>query len=297
MRFLFTVALFVILGSLLAQPKPNDLKKLEMAESSLRETAMLMFLDSTEDARRSALRKFIPELVSTLQIKSSYDYPFDSLRGISIVKPKDNSFRMFTWQFVDNMGNHRYYGAIQLYSDKELQLIPLFDASDTMAFQTQQILGSKNWFGATYYKLMEHKVKGKKYYTLFGYDGGDRWTKRKILEVLHFEDQKPVFGAPLFEFVDTTGNVTKLNRFFLEYKNDATVRLNYNQDRQQIVYDHITPFDERYQGLQFTYIPDGTYEGFEFKKGKWNWVEKIFHYAINHPDKPPMPAPKLDNRD
>ena len=82
-----------------------------------------------------------------------------------------------------------------------------------------------------------------------------------------------------------------LTRFFIEYKYNASTVLNYDPQLEMIVFDHVTPPTDKAKGATFTYIPDGTYEGFKWANDRWNWVEKIFTYAINENDNPPIPAP------
>ena len=112
----------------------------------------------------------------------------------------------------------------------------------------------------------------------------------KIIDVLKFEKGgKLRFGAPIFDF----GSDSVRSRLIIEYKEDASVRVNYDAYQKMIVLDHLVP-QEGNTSAKDTYVPDGTYEGFELKKGRWIYVEKVFTFSINHPDNPPMPNPKLD---
>ncbi len=270
-------------------PQIDSLTKYE------RELAKLSFRivnDSAQEQRAKACFKFIPKLVEALKIPGSFDYPFDSLETISILKPADNSFRIFTWQLRWGNGLFRHYGAIQMNDPAKLVLHPLFDFSDSLGNAQSLILDKDKWYGGLYYNIYEFKSKGKKYYILFGFDQNDLWSSKKLLEVLHFENGKPVFGAPIFEFTDSTGKKTMLNRFILEFRKDAITTLNYSVSDKMIVYDHLVAPELRLADLKFTFIPDGTYEGFRLKKGKWAHVEKIKTININQNDNPPVPVPK-----
>ncbi|MCD8528410.1 MAG: hypothetical protein LRY27_00135 [Chitinophagales bacterium] len=77
----------------------------------------------------------------------------------------------------------------------------------------------------------------------------------------------------------------------------ASVRLNYDDVMEKIVFDHVVPPTEQQNGAWFTYLPDGTYEGFEWQQNHWEWLEKMFHFSIGLPDSPPLPHPILDDRD
>jgi len=291
---LFRLLVFVSFISLsssaqVASPQMDSLRKLE------RELAALSFRivnDSAQESRADACFKFIPRLVEALKVKGSFDYPFDSLETISIIKPPDNSFRIFTWQLRWGNGLFRHFGAIQMNTPGKLLLHPLFDYSDSLDNPVNHVLDADRWYGALYYNIYPFKVKGKTYYILFGFDQNDLWSNKKLLDVLHFENGKPVFGAPVFEFKDSTGRKTVLSRFIIEFKKDASTTLNYSDSDKMIVYDHLMPPEARLSDLKFTFIPDGTYEGFRLKKGKWQHVEKIKTMNINEFDKPPVPVPK-----
>jgi hypothetical protein len=248
--------------------------------------------------RAQSVYAFIPGLVNALKNPGSFNYPFSDLRGISIQYPQDSSFRIFTWALKDQRSVFRHFGAIQMNSN-DLKLFPLFDFSDTLTPRTQKVLSNTNWYGALYYRILQHEVNGKTHYTLFGFDQNDLWSRKKFLDVLSFDSNgKPVFGAPLFHQVKKDEEVTH-NRFFIEYKKSASVNLNFFPNMDLIIFDHTAPMEEGQEGLYFNYIPDGTYEGFRWdeKAERWSWIEKVFHYAINENDNPPMPAPILDDRD
>lgn len=276
----------------------KDFAKFKAAEKVLKESVIQFKNDSIKfESRVQLIHDFIPKFVSILKEKNSFEYPFDSLPGIFQVVAPDNSFRIFTWQLKEPLGTHKYYGAMQLNSE-DLKLTPLFDYSDTMTVHPQEILSASNWYGAVYYKCLQNEVNGKKYYTLFGFDEADFVSNRKILEILSFDNEnKAVFGAPLLSYTDSFNVTTTKNRLFVEYNDKASVKLNYDEEMKNILFDHLVPPSDKEEGAWFTYVPDGTYEGFEWKDNKWTWIEKMFHYSIGEPDSPPMPKPILDNRD
>lgn len=318
--FVCTTLLLLFFGALSAQDVPDlsqkeaELKVLadRMIDDSLLAEAHpalksvygdtsipILYQDSLFAAhRRETVYQLIPALVNTLKAENSYYYPFNRLTTISIQYPADSSFRIFTWTLKDQTGIYRHFGAIQM-NKPQLELFPLFDMSDTMTGRPQRVLSNRNWYGAMYYRILEHEVDGQMYYTMFGFDQNDLWSRKKLMDVLWFNDSgQPRFGAPLFQ--QKKDDVVELhNRFFIEYKKTATVNLNYFENMDLIIFDHVAPTEDKYEGLFFTYLPDGTYEGFRWdeKLGKWSWVEKVFHYAINENDNPPMPAPILDDRD
>lgn len=292
----------------------GDLQKIKLKQDTLHRLSNIIVYDTSAAARRKANYAFIPKFVSALKLDNSFSFPFDSFETISKVYPADSSFRIFTWQVVLNVPvkiaakysrtgrdtvfmkpRVRYYGVIQMRS-KTLKMFPLYDATDTLDYGTDKVLTPQNWWGQLYYNIIQQNVNGKSYYTLFGFEIPDLLTRRKIIDVLTFDDQgQPRFGAPLFHFKYNDSTSTKkgdtLSRFFIEYKYDATTVLNYDRELEMIVFDHVAPPAEKSKGATFTYVPDGTYEGFKWITDHWQWIEKVFTFAINEDDNPPIPVP------
>lgn len=273
-----------------------DEQKLKHLEDTLKLLAQSITFDSVLENRKNACYAFIPKLVAALKTDNSFSYKFDSLENIARIYSPDSNFRIFTWQLVLPKGRFRYFGFIQMKSTK-LKLFPLSDRSDTMQYHSQNITGNDNWYGALYYNIISKQADKKTIYTLFGFEGADVITRRKVLDILTFDDKgNPRFGAPLFyiQLQDDSTHYKKtdtLKRFFIEYKYNASTVFNYNPQLDMIVWDHVAPTTPKGNGATFSYVPDGTYEGFEWKNNRWNWVEKVFTFAIDEDDNPPIPVP------
>lgn len=294
-RAFFTLIAALCLFSANAQLSDKEFSKFQKAEKQLRLFSDNFVYDSIPfEQRVKNIHEFIPRFVAILKEKNSYLYPFDSLLTVSKITTPDNAFRIFTWQLKEPLGTTKYYGALQMNSE-DLKLYPLFDYSDTLDYQTQKVLTHDNWYGGLYYKCLLNEHNGKKYYTFFAFDDADFVSNRKFMEVVHFENNQPVFGAPLVEKRDSAGNVIETKtRFFIEYNDEVPASFNYNEPMQIILFDHLVPPSDKQEGALFTYVSDGTYEGFKWENGKWQWIEKVFHYDIGENDKPPMPHPKFD---
>jgi hypothetical protein len=234
--------------------------------------------------------------VGALKVPGSFAYAFDSIPILSMQYPADSSFRVITWQVTLEGGAYRYFGAIQMNKGKDLMLYPLIDRTDSITSPHDTLLSPSCWYGAFYYNMIETKAKGKTYYTLFGFDGNDLFSRVKLMDVLHFEDGKPVFGAPIFEIPDTISvdfpYVVKkpLTRFLLFYKFDAKVTLNYNMDDDIVVFDHIKTTHEFGKDIPISLIPDGSYDAFEWKNGKWQYISNVYELTIDRGN-PPLPTP------
>lgn len=276
----------------------NDLLKIKRTEDTLHLLSNEFTYDSSLTARKKSCYTFIPKFVSLLKADNSFYYPFDSFETVSKIYPPDSSFRIFTWQLVLPQGHFRYYGVIQMRSTK-LKMFPLFDLSDTMQYQTQLITTNDNWYGALYYGIIQKQNDKQAVYTLFGFEGADIITRRKVVDILTFDASgKPKFGAPLFFMNQDEDSLhykksDTLTRFFIEYKYNASTVMNYDREKEMIIFDHVAPPTDKGRGATFSYVPDGTYEGFQWKNNRWNWVENVFTFAINENDNPPIPVPKF----
>ena len=267
---------------------PEDEKSLMKEEASLGMLAYLIINDSMDISRFAAVKAFIPQFVAALKTKNSFQYPFTQLQSyISILYPPDSTFRIITWQ-VQGDGDFQNFGAIQM-NEEQLKLYPLIDRSETYADVEHKILKPTEWFGAIYYRLMPlTKKKNNSKYVLFGFDNFNPMTRRKVLDILSFDsDGKPVFGAPVLEYEDGTVK----NRMVMQYFSGATTTLNYDVERKKIIYDHLITHNDK-DGNPL-HVSDGSYEGFEFKKGKLKHIDKVFHLKV---EEPPMPHPVLNEQ-
>lgn len=260
-------------------------------EDTLGLCGFLVITDSLPDERFAACKKMITTLVKTLKTENSFHYPFERLKTVSILYPPDSTFRIFTWQLYVDVDDYRYYGAIQM-NTKDLKLIPLIDRSAEVDAVENDILQPDKWYGALYYNIRQFDTSVGRKYLLFGFDGFSFFNKRKLIDVLNLQDGKATFGAPVFVEEDSiTGATTVRNRIMKEYSAEASVRLNYDEAYNMIIFDHLTAMAGT-SGQGMAMVPDGTYEGFIFQNGRWQWVDKIWNQTM---DEAPRPEPVLDS--
>ena len=295
-NFLFAF-LLICLSSRAQQLSPADLASLKIQEDSLSYYAKNMIFDSFPENRFHYDSVFIRLLVKALKTPDSFEYPFDSVYTVSRLYAPDSSFRIFTWQLQRDESYYRQEGAIQMKTkDGSLKLFPLFDASDYTSVPTDSVRSNTNWIGAIYYKIVMKEFKGKKYYTLFGYDDNDFSSTRKWLEVLTFDaNGQPVFGGNYFDYKnDELKPAQPVDRFLFEYEKDARARLVYDPEMDMIVFDHLISESNEPQ-KRFTLIPDGDYEAFKWQNGKWEHVEKVFDQKLQD-GQAPRPKPVYDDK-
>ena len=67
--------------------------------------------------------------------------------------------------------------------------------------------------------------------------------------------------------------------------------MNYDKKLDLIVFDHLVRPRDIARDTYFTYVQDGTYEGFKWVNNHWVWLEKVFTFSIDENDNPPIPSP------
>lgn len=286
------IVLFLFCHSLFAQQTiaAADARILRQKEDSLKVLAKTFL---TADATEERMRKdslFIKTLIRSLQVKNSFYFPFDSVQGVSHLYAPDSTFRIFTWQldFQDSYAYSRQRGAIQYRtSDGSLKLTPLKDYSEFADDPLDSTRNRNTWIGAVYYNIIQNSYNGKNYYTLFGFDGNSYRTNKKWIDVLTFDSQnQPVFGAQqYFTFEKDSVKHKPQFRFAIEYKKEASTTMNYNEDENMILVDHLIS-ETNEPDLPWTFVPDGDYEGFQWVNGRWQHVDKVFTFKLQDGEAP-----------
>lgn len=277
----FVLVLCVLASATAYSQSAADKKRLVKKEDSLKVFADSMINAVLPQDRFRADSNFVRGLVRALKTKNSFYYPFDSLQTISRLYAPDSSFRIFTWQLKKDEYVYLQKGAIQINTrDGALKLFPLFDYSMYTGKPADSTRTNENWIGAIYYKMIMKENRGKKYYTLLGFDDFNISSNKKWIEILSFNAAgEPVFGGPLISFKEDTTKRPVQARYVMEYKKEASTLLNYDPELDMIVFDHlISETDEPEK--KNTYIPDGSYEGFKWKNGQWVHVDKVFNFAL-----------------
>ncbi|MEL6673984.1 MAG: hypothetical protein AAFR61_17405 [Bacteroidota bacterium] len=299
------LTLSLLLGIFMT-PVAKALPSLPEVEQTLIRLAQEVQDGKTLDAKIQKNREFSRLLIETLKRPESYDYGWDKMESISILKPEDQSFRIFSWYLLDNTReadfNEQYYYYFGLVQRKyqeagktEYVIIPLLEMKKVPRNVENMLLDNGNWFGALYYKPQDseyipsftskfydrnlNKPGGtqqeleKKFYVLLGWNGADHTSNFKMVEVISFDpDDKNriLFGSDIFYF----DQIPKYRAIF-KYAENAPFSLNYNWVKTgrfgkkfMIVYDHMgSPKSHQMTQKQSWEIgPDGSYDALYFFK-------------------------------
>ena len=265
----------------LAQKNDTSFQKLRMAEKEIIKIEK-GFNSRKEADRIEANKKLLAAWDAIIDDPKILAYSFDSIKGISILSPKDKKFKLITWNLNKDDGTEAYFGYLVVNNSKRIKK-GLFKHETIEAFEhfklTDKSFEIKNpetyigttakWFGMLYTSIVE--CDG--YYTLIAWDGNSKLITRKFIDVLYFKpDGTPVFGKDVFKFPKKNPR-----RLMFEYSSEVTMSIKYNEKRNQIVYSHLAPKQEGslLEGMYQYYGPDGSFDALELKKDKWVTIEDI----------------------
>lgn len=268
MKKIFLICLCILSFSVFAQKGNTDL--IVEYEDTLKIISEKIMTKELEDDRRIANSAFIAHLDEVLQYEKSFEYPFDSLKTISVVNSPDNQFRIFTWFLRKSNGTYEYYGRIQLKKKRGFKIYNLIDNSKNIRNPEIKELDNNNWFGGIIYDIIYIKSSKKKIYTVLLWDGNDHYSTKKIIDIMQFHTDKISFGKSIFK-----GYGSENKRIILEYDGKTSISMNYQKDGQKIVFNHLVPSRKELEDLYEFYIPDGTFNAFKFTKGNWTLEEDI----------------------
>ena len=129
---------------------------------------------------------------------------------------------------------------------------------------------AKEWPGAVYYEVLLQHQGNRPVYTLLGWDGADNIRTRKVIETLSVNGTKLKFGVPI---ISAGRGSTK--RYIMEYSDQVSASLQWREDLDMIVMDHLSPPSPDLEGQTAYYGPDMSYDGFVWKKNHWVWKRML----------------------
>ena len=226
------------------------------------------------ESRQAAHNLFYTKIVDLLKQPLAYSLDFEPVKNLVKLVSPDNRFKIITWNLPTQADHYQYFAFVLLNPEKNKELKLLFELKDKHEEAEKpenKTYRSATWYGCLYYKIIKTKDKKKEYYTVLGWDGHDSYTNKKVIDVIHFDQRGDlVFGAPLFE-----GLKRKQHRVIFEYSKEVSMSLNWNDQVEMIVFDHLSPADDKLIDQYAFYGPDMSFDGFKWEKGKWKYFEKI----------------------
>jgi hypothetical protein len=265
---------FLILTALLLKVQAQTMSDKDLAffkkyEDSLKKMQKAVFFSREDSVKFKANEHFTQVMEEVLLNQLSFEFPFDSLTAIGRLTSPDGKFRIINWNIAKNDGSCYYFGFIQSLDPKtkKFELYPLIDKSNLAKSPEAYVSDNNKWFGMLYYRI----IPCGEYYTLLAWDGNDKVTSRKFIDILSFKpDGTPQFGKDVFKMPKKNPK-----RIMFEYSAEIVMSLKYHEDKNMIVFDHLAPKDPIMEGQYQFYGPDFSFDGFKFSKGKWKYEEDV----------------------
>jgi len=253
--------------------------KIEAQESKLSqyEDDLVVLLDQLRSAKTNSEKKeinlqFKNKFNEVLQSKDALTYPFSRLKTVGVIDSPDKQMRIINWNVEQEDFSHTYTCFV-LHFDKRRKsyhVTELKDVSFGMPSHPTEIISANNWYGALYYKIIPVKKGSKTLYTVLGWDHNSTMSQVKLIDVIYFTGKTVKIGSPIFK----EGKTTK-KRIFFEHSKKTTMSLKYEDDRERIIFDHLSPESPSMKKFRSYYVPDMSYDAFILEGSKWILQEDV----------------------
>jgi len=276
-----SLALVLLLGWLGAEAQRLDSLKLWSAT---------MLRDPDGSVRQNMATRVKQELDRWLTEHKGPLPPPDSLPSITLLNSPDGKLGMVNWEWRDSLNTLHYEGRIRYLHPitKLWTMVALEAPADAEKRNLQSFNDPSHWLACHYYYIMKNPIRKKNSYVLLGFDGGQKSKKRKIMDFLVVEPGgKLSLGMPVLE---TGGQMQR--RFVLEYAPEVSVGMRYDARLKAVVFDHLVPMRPELKGQSGYYVPDLSYDAFQFQKGKWKLLLDVDARNPKGMDEPRMRNPK-----
>lgn len=238
----------------------------------LRETGAVLLDKSANDQQKLAeAARFLEDFDLEVTENGPDWVTPQTLPFVSRLTSDDKLTEIFTWALKRSEDSYLAYGLIWTKNKKtgEVKTFRLEDKGETLKNTETKNLGRNSWLGCVYYSITDISKGGKRMFLLLGYGGNTPQVRRKVAEILSFNNVGEVqFGAPVFETPKR-----KFNRVVLEYSAQATVSMKFDPETQTLFYDFLVPVSDVYIGNPAFYGPNGSYDGFKLKGGKLIFIK------------------------
>ena len=256
--------LFLVLVCVSANAQTESITK-------LRETGKTLLDKNVSDSiKLRNADKFINDFEMELLTQGPEWVTAESLPFVSRLTSKDKQTEIFTWALKRSEDSFRSYGLVWRKEKKEdAKIFRLDDKSETLKNTETKNLSKSTWLGCVYYSITDISKGNKPMFLLLGYGGNTSQVRRKVAEILTFNNVDDIqFGAPIFE-----KDKKKFNRVVLEFNAKATVAMKFDTESQTLFYDFLVPVSDIYLNNPAFYGPNGTYDAFELKGGKLLFIK------------------------
>jgi hypothetical protein len=260
LRLTQTAVLIFCIHTLFAQSPVDDAlhRQLKVLGSNIPESGKKVASDSLEFLLTSFLKQ-----PGSFAITPKVEHLGKAAAG-------DGNLNIYSWNYQGDDNLYKYGCIIQHKTkDGQLEVTALKDTRDDIP--VDEVLKPDEWYGCLYYAVIVKTKRKKTSYTLLGWDGNNNIMARKVIDVLNFKsNNEPVLGASVFKMDRTTQK-----RVVFKFSATGSMVLVYDPAYKRIIFDHLSPSTPELEGQYQYYGSDFSYDGFKFRKGKWEFEEML----------------------
>ncbi len=222
-------------------------------------------------------------LRANLKSQEVFDYQFDEVKKMAILKPEDESFKLFNWNVPLSNGTNKFYCYLLQPAEKggNLVLTEFKTAKREERKMDSRYLDIDQWYGCLYYDIITIKKNKTPYYTLLGYSPFSKASTKKYMEVITFSNGEVRLGAPIFK----TEKGTK-KRVIFEFSAEVSMTVRWQEKADRVILDHLTPRSPEMEGNYMFYGPDGTFDAYVLKKDSWEFQRDVNYQSTSSSDRP-----------
>lgn len=230
-------------------------------------------LNANQDEERKQFNQALKRVLKeSLEEVGSFDYAFPKVKSLGILTSPDSNLRLFNWMVPYSNGTYDYECFAQVRFKNEVRLIVLKNLNEDSILSEKSSYTADQWPGALYYELIEKKNQFSTYYTLLGWDGHNRLTNRKIIEVMRIKSNGTLsFGARIFK----SNRPNSQQRILFTYGDQNRMKLSYDETQDWIVFDHLSPPSSNLEGIYEYYGADFSFDAYKWEKSYWRHFSDV----------------------
>jgi hypothetical protein len=247
-------------------------------ENRLEKSLKTLRSSISDEDKRNANNSFRVQLLETIQYSESFLYLFPKLSTLGAIISPDKSLKIYSWNVEMSDKSNKFYCFVVRPGKrrKKNKVVELIEKSQLT--RENQTYSELNWYGCLYYKIIPIKKGTKKLYTLLGWRNNGTLSNLKVIDVLTLSGNHAKLGDPIFQSKKTMDK-----RVILEYSIKSSMTLRFEGNYSRIVFDHLSPENPSMNGFYEYYVPDMSYDAYEFNDGKWILNEDVV--TVNNPEK------------
>jgi len=285
-------------------------KNLEEKEKELNIKLLALRGAKTDDEIDFLNTEFKKAMEVFLKNEDAFKHKFTQLKTVAVIDSPDEKIRIINWNLEYSDLSYKYYAFVMRKDDNKdkISITELIDNLDAYEPKPEGVIDAKNWYGALYYKIIPFERNNKMEYVLLGWDGGTSGSNFKLIDVLTFSGSTLKLGSPVFKAKKSTHK-----RVIFEYSDKSNMTVKFEEKYGRIVFDHLSPESPSLAGVYSYYVPDMSYDSYNYTDGNWVLNEDViavnpeeakgkkYFYALNSktgkPEKVPLKKDWIDPTD